>query len=195
MIRARTTRMADALILETDVHRDARGFFAETWRLDEVRAAGILEPFVQENHSRSVRDTLRGLHFQEGHRQGKLVRVGRGAIWDVIVDLRPGSASLGEWEGFTLDDVDLRQLYVPPGFAHGFCVVSDTADVLYRVSAYYDSSLERGLAWDDPELAIPWPSDSPLLSERDRKNPPLSEIVPVSLRSSGSTPTDSSVVS
>jgi dTDP-4-dehydrorhamnose 3,5-epimerase len=169
--------LSGPLILEPAVHRDARGFFLETFRLDALPKLGIHETFVQDNHSRSVRGTVRGLHFQVGEGQAKLIRVARGAIWDVFVDLRTSSATVGRWGAVALNDVDHRALYLPVGFAHGFCVVSDVADVLYRVSSYYDPELERGLAWDDPALAIPWPAPIPVLSDRDRGNPGLREVL------------------
>jgi dTDP-4-dehydrorhamnose 3,5-epimerase len=177
MMRTLATRLSGPLILEPTVHSDARGFFLETFRLDALPKVGIHETFVQENHSRSVRGTVRGLHFQVGEGQAKLVRVARGEIWDVFVDLRSASQTLGRWEGVALDDVHHRALYLPVGFAHGFCVVSDVADVLYRVSSYYDPDLERGLAWDDPDLAISWPASTAVLSDRDRSNPGLQNVL------------------
>jgi dTDP-4-dehydrorhamnose 3,5-epimerase len=176
-MRTSATRFSGPLILEPTVHSDERGFFLETFRLDALPKVGIHETFVQDNHSRSVRGTVRGLHFQVGEGQAKLVRVARGEIWDVFVDLRAASPTVGQWEAVTLDDVQHRALYIPVGFAHGFCTMSDVADVLYRVSSYYDPKLERGLAWDDPDLAIPWPASTPLLSDRDRSNPTLSKVL------------------
>lgn len=175
------TRLAGLVLVQPAVHADARGFFVETYRRDAYRAAGIASSFVQDNHSRSARATLRGLHYQRRPGQAKLVRVARGAIWDVAVDIRPGSPTFGAWEAFELDDVGHRQLYVPIGFAHGFCVLSDTADVVYKVSQSYDAGEERGIAWDDPDLAIDWPVDDPQLSERDRHNPRLAEVRPEDL--------------
>ena len=170
------TRLDGLVLLEPAVHGDDRGFFLETFRRDEYSALGIGVEFVQDNHSRSARGTLRGLHYQRYPGQAKLVRCARGAIWDVAVDIRPGSATFGEWEAFELDDVRHRQLFMPIGFAHGFCVTSEIADVTYKVSARYDADEERGIAWDDPALAIPWPAEDPIVSERDRSNPTLSEI-------------------
>ena len=166
------------VLMAPTAHEDARGFFVETFRADELERHGIRDTFVQDNHSRSVGGTLRGLHYQAGPGQAKLLRVARGAIWDVVVDLRPASATYGRWESFTLDDHEHHLLYVPVGFAHGFCVLSDEADVLYRVTTYYDPALERGLAWDDPDLAIAWPVSSPILSDRDRRNPTLRQLEP-----------------
>jgi dTDP-4-dehydrorhamnose 3,5-epimerase len=176
-MRVLPTRLDGPILLEPDAATDDRGFFLESYRRNRYAEIGIGDDFVQDNHSRSGRGTVRGLHFQERPGQPKLVRVARGAIFDVVVDLRRSSATLGAWESFELDDVAHRQLYVPIGFAHGFCVVSETADVAYKVGSYYDPATERGIAWDDPALAIPWPTTSPLVSERDRRNPVLSAIV------------------
>lgn len=178
MTRVLDTRLSGPLLLQPEVVADDRGFFLETYNLRDLRRAGITARFVQDNHSRSRRGTVRGLHFQAGIGQGKLVRVARGAIWDVVVDVRRGSPTFGRWEAFELDDVQHRQLLVPVGFAHGFCVVSAQADVCYKVTTYYDPSLERGVAWDDPEIGIPWPIDDPILSDRDRRNPLLRDAVP-----------------
>jgi dTDP-4-dehydrorhamnose 3,5-epimerase len=156
------------------VFRDERGFFLETARRNVLEEAGVGPDLVQDNQSRSDRGTLRGLHFQIGTGQGKLVRCARGSVWDVAVDLRRSSATFGQWRGFTLDDVDHRQLWIPVGFAHGFCVTSDVADVVYRCSGYYDSAAERGIAWDSPKLGIRWPVESPVLSDRDRRLPGFS---------------------
>jgi len=177
MIEQLPTRLDGLILLQPTVHGDARGFFVETFRRDAYRAAGIEVEFVQDNHSRSARGTLRGLHFQHRPGQPKLIRVARGSIHDVVVDIRPESVTFGQYEAFELDDVHHRQLYVPIGFGHGFCVVSEVADVAYRVGSPYDASEERGIAWDDPELAIPWPIDDPILSERDQHNPTMREAV------------------
>lgn len=175
-MRIMATRLDGPVLLEPTVHPDERGFFLETARADQLEAAGIRDRWVQDNHSRSVRGTLRGLHFQVGEGQAKIVRVARGEIWDVVVDLRDASPTFGQWEGFTLDDVEHHALYVPVGFAHGFCVLSDVADVLYRVSSYYTPERERGLAWDDPDVNIAWPVTDPVLSARDRKNARLRDL-------------------
>jgi dTDP-4-dehydrorhamnose 3,5-epimerase len=167
------TEMEDVILIEPTVHGDERGFFLETFRENEMRKLGVDLDFVQENHSRSGSRVLRGIHLQRG--QAKLVRCARGAIFDVAVDLRPDSPTYRRWEGYELDDVDHRQLLIPAGFGHGFCVLSDIADVVYRVSTYYDAELESGIAWDDPEIAIRWPVPDPILSERDRNAPPLAE--------------------
>jgi dTDP-4-dehydrorhamnose 3,5-epimerase len=171
-MRARETTLRGLLLLEPDVHRDERGFFLETYRPD-FAALGITANFVQDNHSRSARGTVRGLHYQASPGQAKLVRVARGRIFDVAVDIRDGSPTFGQWEAFVLDDVAHHQLFVPVGFAHGFCVTSAVADVCYKVSSPYDPAQERGLAWDDETLAISWPTKHPQLSDRDRHNPSL----------------------
>jgi dTDP-4-dehydrorhamnose 3,5-epimerase len=163
------------VLVEPTVHGDARGFFQETYRKQAFAELGIHDDFVQDNHSRSGRGVLRGMHFQPG--QAKLVRCPRGAILDVVVDIRPGSAGFGGWESVRLDDESHLQLYVPDGFAHGFCVLSELADVVYKVSSYYDPAGESGFRFDDGEVAIAWPGDLELkVSERDRTAPLLSEL-------------------
>ena len=163
------------LILEPVVHGDERGFFLETSRASTLEELGIGDEWVQDNQSRSGRGVLRGMHFQPG--MAKLVRCSRGAILDVVVDIRPGSPSFGRWESCRLDDERHLQLYVPDGFAHGFCVLSEAADVLYRCSAYYDPASESGFRFDDPEVGIEWPADVELkTSPRDREAPLLREL-------------------
>jgi dTDP-4-dehydrorhamnose 3,5-epimerase len=168
------TELDDLVLFEPTVHGDERGFFVESFRANEMPGLGIEAEFVQDNHSRSAGKVLRGLHMQRG--QAKLVRCPKGRIFDVAVDLRPDSPTYKRWEGYELDDTDHRQLFIPDGFGHGFCVLSDSADVLYRVSTYYDPELESGIAWDDPEIAIDWPISEPVLSDRDRSAPPLAEV-------------------
>jgi dTDP-4-dehydrorhamnose 3,5-epimerase len=168
------TEIDEVALIEPTVHRDERGFLVESFREGEMRELGIEADFVQDNHSRSRGSVLRGIHLQRG--QAKLVRCPRGRIWDVAVDLRPDSPTYRRWEGHELDDERHRQLFIPEGFGHGFCLLSDEADVLYRLSSYYDPALESGVAWDDPELAIEWPISSPALSERDRNAPRLAEL-------------------
>jgi dTDP-4-dehydrorhamnose 3,5-epimerase len=168
------TEMDEVALIEPTVHGDERGFFVETFRANEFAELGVGLEFVQENHSRSGARVLRGIHVQPD--QAKLVRCVAGRIFDVAVDLRPDSPTYKRWEGYELDDVDHRQLLIPPGFGHGFCVLSETADVVYRVSSYYDPDLEWGVAWDDPEIAVDWPVRDPVLSERDRSAPRLAEI-------------------
>jgi dTDP-4-dehydrorhamnose 3,5-epimerase len=176
-MRTLQTSLAGVLELVPSVHGDHRGFFVETFRADAGRAAGIDVEFVQDNHSRSRRGTLRGLHFQLSPGQAKLVRCARGAIFDVVVDLRRASPTFGRWEGFVLDDESLRQLFIPIGFAHGFCVTSEVADVVYKCSSYYDPATEAGLAYDDPAIGVEWPTTvEPIVSERDATAPRLAEI-------------------
>lgn len=179
-MRALSVRLAGLIVIEPSVHGDERGFFTETYRQQWQGPSGLPEgeSFVQENHSRSTRGVVRGMHFQVGAGVAKLVRCARGRIVDVAVDLRRGSPTYGEWEAVELDDEDMRELYVPVGFAHGFCVLSDVADVLYKQTAYYDAAVERGIAFDDPDVAIEWPlpAGELLASERDAAAPRLSEI-------------------
>jgi dTDP-4-dehydrorhamnose 3,5-epimerase len=172
------TRIDGLVLIEPRVIPDDRGFFFETFRANEYAELGVDVPFVQDNHSRSVRGTVRALHFQLQPGQAKLVRAARGAIWDVAVDLRKDSPTYGTYEAFELTDENAHQLFVPVGFAHGFCVTSETADVSYKVSSYYEGSTERGIAFDDPAIGIDWPVDEPLVSDRDRSNPTLAEIAP-----------------
>ena len=166
------------MLIEPRVIADDRGFFFETFRANEYAKLGVDVPFVQDNHSRSVRGTVRALHFQLEPGQAKLVRAARGAVWDVAVDLRRNSPTYGRYEAFELSDENARQVFVPVGFAHGFCVTSETADVTYKVSSYYEGATERGIAFNDPAIGIPWPVEEPLVSDRDRTNPTLDEIAP-----------------
>jgi dTDP-4-dehydrorhamnose 3,5-epimerase len=179
-VRAVPLRLAGLVAIEPAVHGDERGFFAETYRREWHAEAGIPleEQFVQDNHSRSVWGVVRGMHFHIGDGVAKLVRCARGRILDVAVDLRKGSPTYGQWQGVELDEESMRVLYVPVGFAHGFCVLSDVADVLYKQTAYYDPDLERGIAWNDPEIAVQWPLpvEDLIVSERDAAAPRLSEI-------------------
>jgi dTDP-4-dehydrorhamnose 3,5-epimerase len=168
-VRVIETELAGVLVLEPVVHRDGRGFFVETYHAEHLAAAGIQVAFVQANHSRSAKNTLRGLHWQWRRPQAKLVRVTRGAIFDVAVDVRPDSPRFGQWVGVLLDDDTLRQTFVPAGFAHGFCVISDVADVEYLCSDFYDPGGEAGLPWNDHGVGVRWPISSPILSERDRQ--------------------------
>jgi len=164
------------VLVEPKVIADDRGFFFETYRRAEYADLGIDTEFVQDNHSRSMQGTIRALHFQLTPGQAKLVRVARGAIYDVAVDLRRDSPTYGRYEAFELTDENARQIFIPVGFAHGFCVTSAVADVAYKVSSYYEQQTERGIAWDDPDIGIPWPTAEPLVSDRDRTNPRLAEI-------------------
>lgn len=176
MIRIIPTELAGLVRIAPEVHGDERGFFVETFRSDQLAELGVREAFVQDNHARSAHGTLRGLHFQIGVGQGKLVRAARGAILDVVVDIRRSSPTFGRHEAVELDDVGHHQVYVPVGFAHGYVVLSDAADVCYKVTSYYDPAAERGIAWDDPALAIAWPVAEPILSARDRGLPRLRDI-------------------
>ncbi len=162
------SKLKGCVIIEPRVFGDDRGFFLETFQAIRYKQeAGIDLPFVQDNHSRSARGVLRGLHFQKTKPQGKLVRVVRGEVYDVAVDIRKGSATFGEWEGVILSEDNKKQFWVPPGFAHGFVVVSTTADLEYKCTDYYDPSDEGSILWSDPDLDIPWPSANPVLSAKD----------------------------
>jgi dTDP-4-dehydrorhamnose 3,5-epimerase len=176
-MRAHSTTLEGVLLIEPAVHGDHRGFFHESYRENAWAEAGVPTTWVQDNHSRSRQGIVRGMHFSLGEGQAKLVRCGRGRILDVVVDLRRKSSTYGRWEGFELDDDTLKQLYIPVGFAHGFCVLSDVADVIYKCSSYYDPAVERGFRFDDPDVGIAWPTDLELdVSERDRTAPLLREI-------------------
>lgn len=176
-MRFLATELPGVIVVEPDVHRDDRGFFLETYHREKYCAGGIDVTFVQDNHSRSVRGTLRGLHAQRRRPQGKLVRVLSGEIFDVAVDIRRGSATFRRWTGVTLSADNFRQMYVPAGFAHGFCVLSDAAEVEYKCTELYEPDDEIGLLWNDPEIGIRWPVREPLLSAKDRAARPLAEIV------------------
>jgi dTDP-4-dehydrorhamnose 3,5-epimerase len=170
------TKLDGPVLIEPSKFGDERGFFMETYRADAWAAEGVPTEFVQDNHSRSRRGTIRGIHFQTHPGQGKLVRVARGGVFDVVVDLRHGSPTFGHWEGFELDDDRCQQLYVPVGFGHGFCVRSEVADFVYKVTSYYDPATESGFRFDDPEVGIQWPDVELLYSERDRSAPALAAI-------------------
>lgn len=167
------TPIAGLLVLEPRVFADSRGFFLETFHTTRYAEVGLPKNFVQDNWSRSSKDTLRGLHFQEPHAQGKLVWVVRGAVWDVAVDIRRGSPTFGRWFGLELSDENRKQLWIPPGFAHGFCVTSEAADFMYKCTSLYSPESERSVLWNDPDLAIPWPTSAPLLSKKDAAAPTL----------------------
>jgi dTDP-4-dehydrorhamnose 3,5-epimerase len=174
------TRISGPVLIEPSVFGDERGFFVETYRREWHATAGIPleDEFIQDNHSRSSRGVVRGMHFHIGAGVAKLVRCASGRVLDVVVDLRRGSPSYGEWEGFELDEERMRILYVPVGFAHGFCVLSDVADVIYKQTAYYDPEIERGIAWNDPDVAVDWPLPEAemMVSSRDGEAPRLLEI-------------------
>lgn len=171
------TKLKDCVIIEPKVFGDERGFFLETFQaVRYADFAGINSPFLQDNHSRSSKGVLRGLHFQKTKPQGKLVRVVRGEVYDVAVDIRSGSPTYGQWEAVILSEENKTQFWVPPGFAHGFLVLSDTADFEYKCTDYYDSSDEGSVLWNDPDLNVPWPIDNPLLSEKDANAPKLADL-------------------
>lgn len=159
------------LILQPRVFEDPRGFFLETWQKESFRPLGIEAEFVQDNWSRSSKGVLRGLHFQIDHPQGKLISVRSGSVYDVAVDIRPDSPAFGQWHGEILSEENKRQIYMPPGFAHGFCVLSDTTDFTYKCTDYYNPQDESGIRWNDPDLNIEWPESNPLVSEKDQKLP------------------------
>ena len=175
-MRCIPSTLPGVLVIEPAVHRDARGFFIETYHAEKYRANGIAAVFVQDNHTRSAARTLRGLHMQRRKPQAKLVRVIAGEILDVAVDLRRGSPTFGRSVGVVLSADNFRQCYIPEGFAHGFCVLTGPAEVEYKCSAVYDPADEFGVAWNDPALAIQWPISDPLLSDRDRRNQTLAEL-------------------
>jgi dTDP-4-dehydrorhamnose 3,5-epimerase len=175
-VRLLPTEIPGVVVIEPEVHADGRGFFLETYHAERYREHGITMPFVQDNHSRSVARTLRGLHLQRQRPQGKLIRVIEGEIFDVAVDVRRGSATFGRWVGVALTAESFKQIYVPPGFAHGFCVVSPVAQVEYKCTDLYDPTSEIGIAWNDPSLAIAWPVTDPILSARDGRHPLLADV-------------------
>ena len=171
------TQLAGVMLIEPDMHGDARGFFVETFHVQRyAEAAGVALAFVQDNHSRSRRGVLRGLHLQAARPQGKLVRVSRGEVFDVAADIDPKSPTFGCWVGVTLSDTNQHQLWIPPGYAHGFLVLSDVADFEYKCTDYYHPQSEVGVVWNDPDLGIEWPLEKPTLSEKDRALPTLAEL-------------------
>ena len=175
------SRLEGPVLIQPPVFGDSRGFFAETYRASRLaEELGITDDFVQDNHSRSTRGVVRGMHFQLDPPAAKLVRCARGAILDVVVDVRPGSPTFGAWEGHELTDENMRMLYVPVGFAHGFAVLSDVADVIYKQSAYWAPGVDHGFALDDPEVGIEWPiaPEERVISDRDRDAPRLAELAP-----------------
>lgn len=170
------TVLPEVIVVEPDVFKDDRGFFLETWHQEKFREGGLPETFVQDNHSFSVRNVLRGLHAQIRHPQGKLVRAVAGEVFDVAVDIRPGSPTFGQWVGEVLSGENFKQLWIPPGFAHGFCVTSETAHVLYKCTELYRRDDEVSILWNDPDIGIEWPVREPLLSPRDQQARRLQEI-------------------
>ena len=177
------TNLPEVVIFEPKKFGDERGFFLESYRDDMLLDAGIDARFIQDNHSRSAKGVLRGLHYQLSQPQGKLVRVATGAVFDVAVDVRKGSPTFGQWTGTTLDEHSMRMMYVPPGFAHGFVTLTDTADFIYKCTNYYHPSSEQGILWNDPEVAIDWPITDVNLSDKDLKHPTLAMQLPTDLPS------------
>ena len=174
-MNVRQTSLPGVLLLEPKIFRDERGFFTETFNTRSLAGSGVPSEFVQDNHSRSARGVVRGLHYQLPSPQGKLVHVARGRIFDVAVDIRLGSPHFGAWFGTELDDENLASLWIPPGFAHGFCVLSDVADVIYKCTTLYDPADDRGILWNDPAVAIEWPVESPIVSLKDSRLRKLSD--------------------
>ena len=170
------TKLPGVLIIQPKVFGDHRGFFKETYQTERYQEAGISLPFVQDNHSRSAKGVLRGLHLQKSRPQGKLVSCSRGAVYDVAVDVDPRSATFGEYVGIELTEDNHTQFWIPPGYAHGFCVLSEVADFQYKCTDLYFPEDEGGLLWNDPEVAIEWPISNPQLSEKDTKLPTLAQI-------------------
>jgi len=165
-----STNLPGVIVFEPKKFGDKRGFFLETFRADVLSDAGINEQFVQDNHSRSSKGVLRGLHYQMTQTQGKLVRVATGSVFDVAVDVRYGSPTFGQWYGTQLDEENMRMMYVPPGYAHGFVGLSETTDFIYKCTNYYHPESEQGIAWDDPDIGIEWPIAEVALSEKDKNN-------------------------
>jgi dTDP-4-dehydrorhamnose 3,5-epimerase len=175
------TSLPGVYLIEPTLFEDERGFFFESYHQDKFAQLGVKDCFVQDNHAKSVKHTLRGLHYQIEHTQAKLCRVIQGEVLDVVVDIRRGSPHFGKWESGVLSAENKRQMYVPPGFAHGYVVLSETAEFLYKCSDFYYPEHERGVAWNDPEIGVSWGVENPILSARDRKSPRLSEIPPANL--------------
>ena len=175
-MQTHSTELDGVLLIEPDVYSDARGSFQELWHQERYAQAGLPERFVQDNFSRSRRGVLRGLHFQSPRAQGKLVFVLEGEIFDVAVDIRRGLETFGRWLGMTLSAENRRQLYIPPGFAHGFCVTSNEALVMYKCTEIYHASDDRSIRWDDPAISIQWPLAKPILSPKDESAPRLADI-------------------
>jgi len=177
MIKVKSTSLEGFLIVEPNCYKDDRGFFLETYQEDIYKVAGITDKFVQDNQSRSIKGVIRGLHFQVNRPQAQIVTIMRGSVFDVGVDLRRNSPTFGKWHGVELSDVGQRQVYMAPGIAHGFCVLSDWADLHYKVSRFYDPNDECGLVWNDSEVNIDWPSITPLILQRDATYKSLSQLI------------------
>jgi len=164
------------LIIEPTIHTDSRGRFFESFQRERYKDLGITEEFVQDNQSVSHKNTIRGLHYRVEPEQSKLVRVIKGEVFDVVVDIRKSSPTFGQWRGYTLSDSNYLQIYIPAGFAHGFCVLSETAEFLYKVSEYYSAEKERGIIWNDPTIGVKWPTSNPILSKKDKINRALKDL-------------------
>ena len=164
------------LLIQPAVHTDSRGRFFESFQKERYKEIGIEEEFIQDNHSVSQKNTIRGLHYRVAPEQSKLVRVIRGEVFDVVVDIRKGSPTFGQWRGYTLSDTNHLQIYIPVGFAHGFCVLSEMAEFLYKVSEYYSAEKEKGIMWNDQDIGIDWPISNPVLSEKDKTNLTLKDL-------------------
>ena len=177
MIKVKSTSLEGFLIVEPNCYKDDRGFFLETYQEDIYKAAGITDKFVQDNQSRSIKGVIRGMHFQVNRPQAQIVTIMRGSVFDVGVDLRQNSPTFGKWHGVELSDVGQRQVYMAPGIAHGFCVLSDLADLHYKVSRFYDSDDECGMVWNDSEVSIDWPLMTPLIHQRDATYQSLSQLI------------------
>jgi dTDP-4-dehydrorhamnose 3,5-epimerase len=175
-LKVSRTELDGVLLIEPTIHGDSRGRFFESYKKEKCLEFGIQENFVQENQSLSQKNVLRGLHYRIEPDQSKLVRVIRGEVFDVVVDIRKNSSTFGKWQSFILSESNYLQLYVPVGFAHGFCVLSDTAEFLYKVSEYYSAEKEKGIIWNDPDIGIDWPVSDPILSEKDKINPGLRSL-------------------
>lgn len=171
------TKLPEVIIIEPDVYKDSRGFFLESYQEKKYQEGGVKTQFVQDNHSNSIKNTLRGLHAQVKQPQGKLIRVIEGEVFDVAVDIRLKSPTFKAWVGVTLSQQNFKQIYIPPGFAHGFCVLSDSAQFEYKCTAYYDPADELTILWSDPEIGIDWPIAEPILSDKDKNAPLLSEVL------------------
>ena len=174
--KVKKSDLEGVLIIEPTIHTDLRGRFFESFQREKYKDLGITEEFVQDNQSVSQKNTIRGLHYRVEPEQSKLVRVIKGEVFDVVVDIRKSSPTFGQWRGYTLSDSNYLQIYIPAGFAHGFCVLSETAEFLYKVSEYYSAEKERGIIWNDPEIGVAWPTSTPILSKKDKLNPGLKDL-------------------
>ena len=175
-LKVEKSDLEGVLIIEPAVHTDLRGRFFESFQKKRYEELGITEEFVQDNQSVSQKNTIRGLHYRVEPGQSKLVRVIQGLVFDVVVEIRNHSPTFGQWRGYTLSDSNYLQIYIPVGFAHGFCVLSESAEFLYKVSEYYSAEKEKGIMWNDPEIGIEWPTSNPVLSEKDKDNPALKDL-------------------